>query len=631
MDNNPIFENRKKLKENGHRIVRSHYFLLVFLMAVMVFFGSEFQLGVDVLPRRASGLFGNKTTQEAGTGTEENPGSILSSDDVMTQIVMGNFRKGNKIVELLEKKIAEEGDTSKSLGRTRGILSSVVNAMASGRLSIRLASALRSLTHSDAVTGVLISLLSILVFLFEFVLLKNVYGAVMRRLYLEARVYEKVQYLDVLHFPAVRRWIRASLTMFVEFLFEVLWSLTIIGGFIKQFSYFAVPYIVAENPDIKPLEAITLSRKMMDGHKLELLKYYITFLGWILLGIVTFGVSDLLYGAPYRLACYSEFYAQIRKQAIEKGIDGTERLNDRYLFEKADKIKLLETYFDVVDEITLIYENRTVLTGARKFLSDWFSIWLGSIANKKQYDNQEGRIMAIEGYKMSMDGMAYPQRLNPLAKTKEIRKQGNFSFIRSYTIWTLFLFFIIFSMIGWFWEVGLHYATYGELVNRGTLLGPWLPIYGSGGVFVLLLCSRFRKNPVAEFFMAMLVSGTLEYLGAWMLETRFHQRWWSYDGYFLNIHGRVCAEGLLAFGILCSIVVYLIAPVLDFVLSMLKPAVLMAVCIILGVLFGIDCGHSMVSPNRAKGAVETVETQSAATQADGESEAVQTEKALSAA
>ena len=76
---------------------------------------------------------------------------------------------------------------------------------------------------------------------------------------------------------------------------------------------------------------------------------------------------------------------------------------------------------------------------------------------------------------------------------------------------------------------------------------------------------------------------------------------------------------------------YLIAPVLDFVLSMLKPAVLMAVCIILGVLFGIDCGHSMISPNRAKGAVETVETQSAATQADGESEAVQTEKALSAA
>ena len=622
MEKNLIFEQRKELKKRSHQVVRGHYFLLTFLIIVMAFFGTEFKMAKDGLSNDSRQFLSHLTDEngsdEAGgePKMEENPGSILEegdvfdSDSILTEIMAGNLQRGNEMADELDAQIAENGDDSRMLGRTRGIMAGLVNSLASGKLMVKIAQGIRAITHSDAAAGVVVALVTLLVIVFSYIFIKNVYSAAMRRLFLEARIYEKVSFLDALHFVAVKRWIRASLTMFLQYVFQILWSFTIVGGIIKSFSYFAVPYIVAENPDIRPLEAITLSRRMMDGHKWELLKFYVTMLGWILLGYVTLGIADLAYGGAYRMACYTEFYAEIRKLAIAKGIEGTERLNDKYLFEKCDKITLLETYFDVVDEITLIYEERTVLTGAKKFLSDWFSIWIGSIDSKRQYDNQEGRELAIEGYKLSMDGLAYPQRLNPMRKTKEIRKQGNFSFLRSYTVWTLFLFFIIFSVIGWFWEVALHYMSYGVFVNRGTLLGPWIPIYGFGGVFVLILCSRFRKNPVAEFFAAMIVSGILEYLGAWMLETKFHERWWSYDGYFLNIQGRVCAEGLLAFGILCTLVVYLVAPILDFLIMKIKQRVLIIICIVLAVLFGIDFGHSMVHPNRAEGAVVNEEAES---------------------
>ena len=622
MEKNLIFEQRKELKKRSHQVVRGHYFLLTFLIIVMAFFGTEFKMAKDGLSNDSRQFLGHLTDEngsdEAGgePKMEENPGSILEegdvfdSDSILTEIMAGNLQRGNEMADELDAQIAENGDDSRMLGRTRGIMAGLVNSLASGKLMVKIAQGIRAITHSDAAAGVVVALVTLLVIVFSYIFIKNVYSAAMRRLFLEARIYEKVSFLDALHFVAVKRWIRASLTMFLQYVFQILWSFTIVGGIIKSFSYFAVPYIVAENPDIRPLEAITLSRRMMDGHKWELLKFYVTMLGWILLGYVTLGIADLAYGGAYRMACYTEFYAEIRKLAIAKGIEGTERLNDKYLFEKCDKITLLETYFDVVDEITLIYEERTVLTGAKKFLSDWFSIWIGSIDSKRQYDNQEGRVLAIEGYKLSMDGLAYPQRLNPMRKTKEIRKQGNFSFLRSYTVWTLFLFFIIFSVIGWFWEVALHYMSYGVFVNRGTLLGPWIPIYGFGGVFVLILCSRFRKNPVAEFFAAMIVSGILEYLGAWMLETKFHERWWSYDGYFLNIQGRVCAEGLLAFGILCTLVVYLVAPILDFLIMKIKQRVLIIICIVLAVVFGIDFGHSMVHPNRAEGAVVNEEAES---------------------
>ena len=615
---------RREIKKNGRRMMKSHYILLVFLMLIMSLFGSEFTL--STLGWEVFSVFAPKEKKES---TEDDPGNILQADNIITAnevynvIIEGQVDKGLSIADLLSQKMVDDSKTSDILGMTNGVLAQIVNNIGSGRLLARFAKTIRSITKSNTAVRVIFYIGTFLWYALLFTFFRNIYSAVIRRMYLEARTYSDVPFLDVLHFFQVRKFVHACWVMLVEYVCFTLWCLTIVGGFIKYYSYYAVPYIVAENPAIGAKDALKLSRKMMDGHKMELFKFHVTMLGWILLASVTFGISDLFFGSAYRLSCYTEFYTHIRRMAIENGIEGVEALNDPYLFEQADRILLYETYFDVVDEITVLYENRIELTGWRRKAADWFGIWFGSLRKKKLYDEQEGRQFAIARLKKSMAGQAYPQWLNPMWPKRELEKQGNFTYLRNYTGWTLFLLYIVFSFLGWSWEVGYHFLQSGQFANRGTLHGPWLPIYGTGGIIVLLLCSRFRKKPVLEFITAVVLCGVLEYFTGWYLETKYHQRWWSYDGYFLNLHGRICAEGLLIFGVGCCSVVYLFAPVFDYLLSKIRARILIGVAIALGIVYFADVAYSRVHPNVAEGAVEALPSEKTAP--PGNRQALETE------
>jgi hypothetical protein len=87
-------------------------------------------------------------------------------------------------------------------------------------------------------------------------------------------------------------------------------------------------------------------------------------------------------------------------------------------------------------------------------------------------------------------------------------------------------------------------------------------------VIILVLLKKLREKPALEFVAAMVLCGCLEYFSSWYLEmTHDGQRWWDYTGYFLNINGRICAEGLLTFGLGGLAIVYLLAPALDNLLS----------------------------------------------------------------
>lgn len=96
--------------------------------------------------------------------------------------------------------------------------------------------------------------------------------------------------------------------------FTFLWSLLfIIPGIIKTFSYAMTLYIIAENPTIAANDAITQSRRMMDGNKLRLFFLYLSYIGWYLLGIITFGIA-IIYIAPFVKAAELEFYHDIKNR-----------------------------------------------------------------------------------------------------------------------------------------------------------------------------------------------------------------------------------------------------------------------------------------------------------------------------
>ncbi|MBO5454590.1 MAG: DUF975 family protein [Clostridia bacterium] len=95
-------------------------------------------------------------------------------------------------------------------------------------------------------------------------------------------------------------------------LFTLLWGLLfIIPGIIKMYSYSMAPYILAENKQMPALEAIRRSKEMMNGHKMDLFELLLSFIGWDLLGVVTFGIA-YIWITPYQNATMVNFYNTIK-------------------------------------------------------------------------------------------------------------------------------------------------------------------------------------------------------------------------------------------------------------------------------------------------------------------------------
>lgn len=117
-------------------------------------------------------------------------------------------------------------------------------------------------------------------------------------------------------------WISFKVTFFTG-LFTFLWSLLfIIPGIVKSYSYMMAPYIVAEDPSIGALEAISRSEKMMKGHKMEAFILQLSFIGWILLTVFTLGIAAI-YAGPYMSVTMVNFYNKINPYNKVKPEDDT--------------------------------------------------------------------------------------------------------------------------------------------------------------------------------------------------------------------------------------------------------------------------------------------------------------------
>ena len=101
--------------------------------------------------------------------------------------------------------------------------------------------------------------------------------------------------------------------LFLRDLYLGLWLLLfIVPGLIKIYSYRMVPYILAEHPELSAGEVITRSRRMMDGQKWAAFKLDLSFLGWILLGILTLGLVQIFWTKPYMESAQAALYLKLR-------------------------------------------------------------------------------------------------------------------------------------------------------------------------------------------------------------------------------------------------------------------------------------------------------------------------------
>ena len=118
------------------------------------------------------------------------------------------------------------------------------------------------------------------------------------------------------------------------------------------------------------------------------------------------------------------------------------------------------------------------------------------------------------------------------------------------TICQWFLYFSIYSVLGWVCETVYCSIIQRKFVNRGFLNGPVCPVYGVGAVLVIYLLQPVAGNVPALFLTGMLVTTVLEYLTSVLLEKLFHMKWWDYSHFKLQINGRVCLLNSLMFGAL---------------------------------------------------------------------------------
>jgi uncharacterized membrane protein len=129
----------------------------------------------------------------------------------------------------------------------------------------------------------------------------------------------------------------------------------------------------------------------------------------------------------------------------------------------------------------------------------------------------------------------------------------------------LILLFFAYAFLGWCIEVTLKYFQFHRFINRGFLTGPWLPIYGSGAALITVVIKGLAPLEFSvgtTFAVSFLLCGFLEYMTSYVLEKRFHARWWDYSQKPMNLHGRVWIGNLILFGLGGVVIVDLINPLL---------------------------------------------------------------------
>ncbi|MEE3377901.1 MAG: DUF975 family protein [Lachnospiraceae bacterium] len=622
-DGKKKFMTSKEMKKAALGTLKQHYALLVMVCILAALLHTSFIDAFNGLKSLATGqneIIAQLTGDSDEAGEDVASTGMLASQtpsDVLLELLTDGVEKGDEISQQIQAQ-AIENAKDPAFGRTRGYLSAAINSFSSGALWVKVVLAMRQISRSDTVSTLIAILGALLVYLFYWAFIQRFYEAVMCRFFLEARIYKRVPYTRFLYFHQVRRWFRTTKTLVLSVILVTLWSFTIIGGVIKYFQYYMVPYIVAENPDIRTREALRLSRDMMKGHKWDLFVKQLSFIGWDLLDMFTFGLLRILFINPYFTAAMAEYYVKLRDEAKAKYVLNAELLNDTWLYKKADDGSLIGVYAVERAELESPQPEEPPRMGFFNFMADWFGIVLKQTREEEAYERSQATKARLKEAQSVLAKESYPMRLVVApGRVKDPRAEGIY-YMRNYSLTTICFLFLVLSFVGWLWEVSLHLIETGKFVNRGVLHGPWLPIYGTGAVIVLLLLKKLRNNLPVHFAASIILCGFVEYFTGWYLElTHDGQKWWDYSGYFLNLHGRICAEGLLAFGILGGVIIYLLAPVLDVMTRQLPIKAFTITVAVLMCVFLTDNFYSSRHPNTGEG-ITDIEPGGAETTNEGE-------------
>ena len=166
----------------------------------------------------------------------------------------------------------------------------------------------------------------------------------------------------------------------------------------------------------------------------------------------------------------------------------------------------------------------------------------------------------------------------------------------------IYILFWLFSIFGWLLEV-IYCSLYDKkLVNRGFLIGPYCPIYGSGAL-IMLGITKCSDNLFVCFILSMVFCSVLEYITSFIMEKLFEIRWWDYSNDAFNINGRICLRNAIAFGALGVIFIKFLKPLYQNIIGNLSYESLYIIAFVLFIVTTIDLLISFNAMSKVKGVI----------------------------
>lgn len=162
-----------------------------------------------------------------------------------------------------------------------------------------------------------------------------------------------------------------------------------------------------------------------------------------------------------------------------------------------------------------------------------------------------------------------------------------------YSVVQWLFFFYFYCFFGWCFESTYVSIKSRRPVNRGFMRGPFLPIYGCGGIMMLVVSGPFLDkeppwNYVCIYLAGCLGATALEYVTGVLMESLFKVRYWDYSQNKFNFQGHICLGSSLAWGVLTLLMTQLIQPRVEVLVLAIPGNALTVVTVVLTAGIGAD-------------------------------------------
>lgn len=150
---------------------------------------------------------------------------------------------------------------------------------------------------------------------------------------------------------------------------------------------------------------------------------------------------------------------------------------------------------------------------------------------------------------------------------------------------------LISAIFGFIYETIFYRIDLGYFVKRGYTIGPWLPIYATGGLLIYLSNIKNKNNILKIFINSAVMCGLLEFIVGYLLLHISHIRLWDYNTEILNygnIGGYICLRSVLFFGLSGVFLINIVLPLITKIINKYQSKKTEYITIFLGGLFCID-------------------------------------------